>query len=30
MELNRRLRNVFVSGLVACVAAAALAAADRH
>ena len=29
MNFNRRLRNVFVSGLVACVAAAALAAADR-
>ena len=29
MELNRRLRNVFVSGLIACAAAAGLAAADR-
>ncbi|HVQ40641.1 MAG TPA: hypothetical protein VMS54_00470, partial [Vicinamibacterales bacterium] len=29
MNFNRRVRNVFVSGLVACVAAAALAAADR-
>jgi hypothetical protein len=29
MELNRRLRNVFVSGLIACAAAAGLAATDR-
>ena len=29
MELNRRIRNVFVSGLIACAAAAAMAAGDR-